>query len=69
MRYLWSVLALILLLLFCAPPVSAARKRTSGQESSLKHVRKPQKPNLRPLVYDAKKNRPLVVKQKRRGRR
>jgi len=65
MRYLWSALLLLLLLLGpLAPPARAAsKKRPPGNQSSLSSVRKPQKLKLKPNVYSAKRNRPVVVKK------
>jgi hypothetical protein len=64
MRYLCSSL-LLLFLVFgpLAPTVAAAKKRPAGRQSSLPAVRKPQKFNRKPLVYNPKTNRPLVVKK------
>lgn len=65
MRYLCSTLLLLVLLL--GPLASSAQaestKRRGGKKSSLSSVRKPQKIQRKPLVYSAKRNRPLVVKK------
>jgi hypothetical protein len=65
MRYLWSSLLLLLLLLGpLAPAAQAARgKRPAGKKSSIASVRKTQKYNRKPNVYNAKRNRPMVVKK------
>jgi hypothetical protein len=65
MRYLWSSLLLLLLLLGpLAPNAHAAPgKRPAGKKSSVSSVRKTQKFNRKPNVYSAKRNRPLVAKK------
>lgn len=68
MHSVWPILFSILLLLgWLGQPISAAEKRRGGKVSSLRQVRKKQKYNLKPLVYDPKKHRPQVVKHKRRS--
>jgi hypothetical protein len=66
MRYIWPILLLLVFLLGpLAPQVQAApAKRPSGKRSSIKAVRNRQKINRKPLVYNPKTNRPLVVKKR-----
>ena len=61
MRYLWSTLLLLLLLL--GPLAAAPAKRPSGKKSSISSVRNKEKFNRKPNVYSAKKNRPLMIKK------
>jgi len=65
MRYLWSSLLLLLLLL--GPLVTSANaapgKRPAGKKSSISSVRKMQKYNRKPNVYNAKRNRPLLARK------
>ena len=65
MRYLWSTLLLLLLLLgpLAASADAAPEKRPSGKKSSISSVRHKQKFNRKPNVYNAKKNRPLMIKK------
>ena len=65
MRYLWSTLLLLLLLLgpLAASAHAAPEKRPSGKKSSISSVRDKQKFNRKPNVYSAKKNRPLMIKK------
>lgn len=64
MRYIISSLLFIFLILLPGA-ATAAEKREGAKKSSLSHVRKPQKYERKPLVYSAKRNRPLVAKKKR----
>ncbi|MBI2685221.1 MAG: hypothetical protein HYX27_02820 [Acidobacteria bacterium] len=66
MRYLWSTLLLILLLLgpLAVSAQAESAKRRGGKQSSLSSVRKKQKYNRKPLVYNPKTNRPLVAKKR-----
>ena len=65
MRYLWSSLLLLLLLPgLLAPSANAAPgKRPAGKKSSISSVRKRQKYNRKPNVYNAKRNRPLLARK------
>ncbi len=62
MRYLCSLF--LLLFVFVLPAKAAPAKRPSGKQSSLSSVRKKQKFNRKPLVYNPKTNRPLVAKKR-----
>jgi hypothetical protein len=64
MLYVISILLCLGFLLF-APPSASAEKRTGGRQSSRAELRKPQKYNLKPLVYDPKKHRAQSVKKHR----
>lgn len=69
MRYLGFLFLCFFLISGPLTPVAVAReskpaKRPAGKQSSLASVRKKPKYNLKPLVYDPKKNRPNVVKKK-----
>ena len=65
MRYLCSLLLLILLLLgpLASQAQAAPTKRPPGKQSSLSSVRKKQKFNRKPNVYSAKRNRPVIAKK------
>jgi hypothetical protein len=65
MRYLWSSLLLLFLLAGTLAPAAEAApaKRPPGKQSSMASIRKKQKFVRKPLVYDHRKNRPLVAKK------